>query len=398
MVTVNRTVRLVLPWVWTAIVAAAVVLIVSTSPDGPEGFADYAVVVSPILITALAAAIFNKSPGNRIAWLLLIAATAGPVEETANIRIDGAPDPVTLFDVLAIATRNLAFFFLLIVPLSLLLFWFPTGRPLNRRWRWSSWVSIAVYISGVMVWVFGDELTFDGAGWTVQNPIGLFPTGGPVLGIGFLVFGLGLISLLVGGVTSVIVRYRRADTMTRGQIKLVGLTMSLWAIDILMRMLLDIRGHWLAEIVNVALFLLVPTSIAVAITRYRLFDIDRLVSRTVAYVIVAALLAAVYVALVVLPGLIIGGQGDDGSSADAPPVVVAAATLAVAALFNPLRRRVVTLVDRKFNRSRYDAEKVISRFSERLRDEVDLERLAEDSLSVVDETVQPATAGIWLRS
>lgn len=133
-----------------------------------------------------------------------------------------------------------------------------------------------------------------------------------------------------------------------------------------------------------------PVAILVAITRYRLYEIDRVVSKSVAYAIVVGLIAAVYlIGAVWLPTQLVGEQS---------PVFVAGTTLAIAALFDPARRRVVGWVDRRFNRSRYDAEKVITAFSDRLRDEVDMDRLASDSLAVVDETVQPSTVGIWMRS
>ncbi|MGH8949070.1 MAG: hypothetical protein ACRDXF_09460, partial [Acidimicrobiia bacterium] len=132
----------------------------------------------------------------------------------------------------------------------------------------------------------------------------------------------------------------------------------------------------------------VPVSIAVAITRYRLYEIDRLVSRTVSYLLVVGLLAAVFIGAVTAAGSLLQTDSD---------LAIAASTLAVAALFNPLRRRVQVWVDRRFNRSRYDASKVMDGFSGSLRDEVDPDRVVEGWVGVVSATMQPASAGVWVR-
>jgi hypothetical protein len=147
-----------------------------------------------------------------------------------------------------------------------------------------------------------------------------------------------------------------------------------------------------APAVPVVLFplasLCVPVAVAVAMLRYRLWDLDRLVSRTVTYAVVTALLALPY--LLILPA-VTRLAGDAGSLA------VAAATLAAAALFAPLRRRVQDLVDRRFNRARYDAARTVAGFATRLRDQVDLEALQGELLTAVDETVEPTRAWLWLR-
>lgn len=131
-----------------------------------------------------------------------------------------------------------------------------------------------------------------------------------------------------------------------------------------------------------------PIAIGVAVTRYRLFEIDRLISRTVTYAAVVVVLATVYVGGVLLLRSVFPGQSDLG---------VAVSTLTAAALFLPLRRRVQHHVDRRFNRSRYDAEWELERFAGRLRHELDLEGLTDDLLDVVAATVQPSSAGVWIR-
>jgi hypothetical protein len=134
----------------------------------------------------------------------------------------------------------------------------------------------------------------------------------------------------------------------------------------------------------------VPISIGIAILRYRLYDIDRIISRTVSYAVVTVLLAGAYAGLVFGLGAVIPNQGSS--------LVVAASTLAVAALFNPLRRRVQAFVDRRFNRSRYDLSRTIEAFSQRLSSEVDLDEIGRDLQSVTAESMHPKTMGLWLRT
>jgi hypothetical protein len=135
-----------------------------------------------------------------------------------------------------------------------------------------------------------------------------------------------------------------------------------------------------------------PVALGVAVLRYRLYDIDRLVNRTVVYAALIVVLGGIYAGTVLVLGEMFGGI-----SAEPPSWAVAGATLAVAALFQPLRRRIQAVVDRRFNRRRYDAAKTIEAFSTRLRDQVDLDTLATELLQVVDHTVQPTALSLWLR-
>jgi hypothetical protein len=150
-------------------------------------------------------------------------------------------------------------------------------------------------------------------------------------------------------------------------------------------------GGWATAAVDVAQWA-IPAAIGMAILRYRLYDIDRLINRTLVYGLLTAMLAAVYGAVVLALGQLFGGVTEDP-----PSWAVAGATLAVAALFQPARRRIQQAVDRRFNRRKYDAAQTVEAFAARLRDEVDLDVLAVELLAVVDQTVQPANASLWLR-
>jgi hypothetical protein len=156
---------------------------------------------------------------------------------------------------------------------------------------------------------------------------------------------------------------------------------------------LDTRAPSPLGYVMAALWLMaIPVAIGVAVLRYHLFDIDRPINRTVVYGLLTALLAGVYVAVVLVLGQLFGGLGDQP-----PSWAVAGATLAVAALFQPARRRIQQVVDRRFNRRKYDAARTVEAFSVRLRDEVDLDTLSAELLAVVDQSMQPTRASLWLR-
>jgi hypothetical protein len=148
-------------------------------------------------------------------------------------------------------------------------------------------------------------------------------------------------------------------------------------------------GATLVVVVATTLF---PVAIGIAVMRYRLYDLDRLVHRTLVYGLLTALLGAVYASVVLVLGQLFGGVGRDP-----PSWAVAGATLAVAALFRPARRRIQMVVDRRFNRRRYNATKTIEVFSGRLREQVDLDTLSAELLAVVDQTMQPTAVSLWLR-
>jgi hypothetical protein len=194
---------------------------------------------------------------------------------------------------------------------------------------------------------------------------------------------------LLVGVASMVVRWRGSGRDQRAQLKWVLFAAATGFLSTLLTGLLaPVIGSWLNELAwNVALSI-IPVAVGISILRYRLFAIDRIISRTVSYGLVTGVLLAVYAGLVTA----VSRLTPSGNS-----LAVAMSTLAVAALFQPLRRRVQAVVDRRFNRPRYDATRTIETFALELRDKVDLEVLAADLLGVVHQTMQPAKAGLWLR-
>jgi hypothetical protein len=193
-------------------------------------------------------------------------------------------------------------------------------------------------------------------------------------------------------VAALLLRFRRARGAERQQLKwlLFGSAVTV-AVAIATRPGVASPERNLPLLLATPLFASIPVAAGIAILRHRLYDIDRLINRTLVYGLLTALLGAVYAGVVLLPAQLFGGVGGE------PDWVVAAATLAVAAFFRPARRRIQAAVDRRFNRRRYDAARTIEAFSSRLRAEIDLDELTAELLAVVDHTMEPVVASLWLR-
>jgi hypothetical protein len=220
-------------------------------------------------------------------------------------------------------------------------------------------------------------------GRTVANPIGVTSIDLDAGPLGAVLSGL-LLFVLVASISSLIVRFRRSQGVERQQLK--------WFTYAGALVLLAPLSNSLLGNISYVLLLALPIAVGIAILRYRLYDIDRLINRTLVYGLLTALLGTVYAGAVLVLGQIFGGIGDQP-----PSWAVAGVTLAVAALFQPARRRIQRLVDRRFNRRRYNATRTVEAFSGRLRDEVDLDTLSAELLAVVDQTMQPTQSSLWLR-
>ena len=212
-----------------------------------------------------------------------------------------------------------------------------------------------------------------------------------LIDVGDVLTGLGIVAVSVLGAAAVVVRYRRGTQVERQQLRWFLAAVLLAVIPIAVSPQQGIGGPiWL--LVAAVGLLLVPISVGIAVTRYRLYEIDRLISRTIGWALVSGLLVAVFAALVVgLQGLLAGfTQGQT--------LAVAASTLVAFALFQPLRRRVQRAVDHRFDRARYDGDRIVASFAERLRAEVDLVEVVDGMRATVEATVRPGSAGVWLRA
>jgi len=262
----------------------------------------------------------------------------------------------------------------------------PDGHLRSPRWR----LVVAASVAGIVLILVGGSLAPGPLqGLPIDNPFGLGGVAGTVAwAVTYTGVALHWASLMAA-LVCVVLRYRASRGTERQQLRWVGAG----AGGALLGLLLAFPGVFgplpsrTSDVVLVGL-LCPPVGVAVAVLRYRLWDLDRLVSRTVTYALVTALLVIPYLLIVPAASRLAAGSGN---------LAVAGATLAAAAAFQPLRRRVQDLVDRRFNRRRYDAARTVERFAARLRDQVDLDALQGELLTVVDQTMQPAQAWLWLR-
>jgi hypothetical protein len=198
--------------------------------------------------------------------------------------------------------------------------------------------------------------------------------------------------LVLASAVSLIARFRQARGEERQQLKWFTYAAALLALLTTPGAVSPTVDNRIPDSVHNASLAAIPIAIGIAILRYRLYDIDRIINRTLVYGLVTTLLGGVYAAMVLVLGQLFGGVGGDP-----PSWAVAGATLAVAALFQPARHRIQGVVDRRFNRRKYDATKTVEAFTTRLRDEVDLDTLSAELLAVANQTMQPTVAWLWLR-
>ena len=326
-----------------------------------------------------------------VSWLLVGTALAGTLAAfSAAMEPSAQSAELTAVELVAIyvgAPAWFAFIFLAVGAIPLL---FPTGTPPSPRWRWVWWAGVPLYVLYVALWVIQEQFCGLETKLCFANPIGVTGATNPEQGpVPYLLF-----VCVLGAVASMVVRFRRSGGVERQQLKALLYTVSVFALSVV---LVDLVGAGLLGLEEPAwfdliwgiLWLAIPISIAVAILRYRLYEIDRIVSRTVTFAVVAAVLAGVFAGGVVLFHRVLPFQND---------LAVAVSTLAVAGLFNPLRRRVQGSVEHRFNRSRYDAERVIGDLAGRLRHSVAVDDLAADLEQVLAQTLQPVSASVWIKA
>jgi hypothetical protein len=339
----------------------------------------------------------SRSPRNPLGWLLLVGATFGVLSQDASFyvvadyRVRHGGLPLGWVAVLAQPGWAVG---IVLTGLAVLLF--PDGRPPSPRWRWVLWLYLAaatLYLVGVLTAsagaIAGHDIRVDASGnlLVISHPTGSSAWWG-VVEVVFLPL---LAVCWAGSVAGQAASYRRSSGERRQQLKWLLAGSAIAGVCIPLAVWLSGTNGILAGlaggIVGAFAQLAIPVCMGVAILKYRLFDIDRLVSRTIGYAIVTGLLVGTYAGIVLLTTEVLKVH---------VPVAVAGSTLAVAALFNPVRRRVQRAVDRRFNRTRYDADQTVAAFATRLKDAVDLDGVRDDLASVVNQALEPAHVSVWI--
>jgi hypothetical protein len=274
---------------------------------------------------------------------------------------------------------------------------FPDGRLPSRRWRVVGWLAAAALATLAFGSAFTPGPLSDYP--EVDNPLGLAQLEGSLLedgGVGWVLLSA---SVVISAV-SIAVRYRRATGEERQQIKwlvFAGVIIAVgWTASSVAQDAISGTGGALGVVsllLGVTSLLGIPVAVGIAILRYHLYDVDLVINRTLVYATLTAMLVLVYLGGVVLLQYVFRTLTGQESQ-----LAVVASTLAIAALFGPLRRRVQEFIDRRFYRRKYDAAKTLAEFSSKLRDETDLDALSDDLTAAVRETVQPAHVSLWLRS
>ncbi len=349
--------------------------------------------LSAVLFSTVGAIVASRRAENFVGWLLCLLGAAFSIghfgSQYAIYTLLAQTDSLPAGEASAWVSSWILPPIIGLQVFSLLLF--PTGRLPSRRWRWLAWLTVAFVVAGVISSAFSVGANA-GLG-PVRNPLGI--EGFSDVYDAVLLFS----SLLYVAVAySLFVRLRRAGGVERQQIKwfayaavaTIGSTTIAYSIPTT----IDTPPwfEWAGYALVVATTPAIPVSIGIAILRYRLYDIDRIINRTLVYGALTASLVLLYVGGVVALQYVFRVFTGGGSQ-----LAVVASTLLIAALFSPLRRRIQNVIDRRFYRRKYDAAKTLSAFSARLREETDLEQLNADLLSVVSATMQPAHVSLWLK-
>jgi hypothetical protein len=362
-----------------------------------------------VSFATVGALVASRQPANLIGWIFcalgLFLPLAGASEEYALYALVTQPGSLPGGEVMAwlAAWFAGAINFALLAFVSLL---FPDGRLLSRRWRFVVWVNL-IAILLIFAWNFEPGLIESLGLLKVANPFGVAGAGALLQALGELGFFL-VLAVAIAGAISLVIRFRRSRGEERQQIKwftfvasIAGLMYFLVIIGQVVIVLgsdgrLPQTPFWVELLfwLGTLGFAGVPVAIGLAVLKYRLYDIDVVINLTLVYGSLTAMLVAVYFGGVATTQTILRALT---GQTEQPQLAIVVSTLAIAALFNPLRRRIQSFIDRRFCRRKYDARKTLEAFSARLREETDLESLNNDLAGVIRETMQPAHVSLWLR-
>jgi hypothetical protein len=347
-------------------------------------------ILAGVTAATVGAVLASRRPRHPVGWLLLMVGVSEQftnlVGDYVHLGVMGRPGGLP-------AASYLSGFYnsgtvVVVACIGFIALLTPTGALPSPRWRW--WIGFVVAALVVLlVSAALDPHPLVPEDPTFKNPLAA-PALVDLLAVAAVASAVTLLVGLLVAAGSLVVRYRRARGVERQQLRWLALAAAVSAVALLVAVAAAVRGWSLSVVLAAAgtSVVLLPLATGAAILRYRLYDLDRIISRTLAYGLLTVLLGVGYTAVVLGLGRLLP---EDSS------LVVAAATLTVAAAFQPARRRIQQGVDRRFNRRRHDAGRLIEAFGARLRDQVDLDTLTAQVLAVTDQTMQPTQASLWLR-
>ena len=357
--------------------------------NGTVGLGSAPLLASLLAFAVVGGLVASREPRNPVGWLLVAVAVCITVRFVAEsyARYALITAPGSLPGGLYAAWMQWIWFGVVAILAIFLPLYFPTGRLLSPRWRLVLWLGIA-YLSAAVI---SNALQPGPTEWLAgvrpaRNPVVYLPAAKPLVDVIGLA-GLCLLPGIGGAIAALVVRFRRSRGIERQQLKWFTYAAALAPLPFLVYEV--VPGAF--ELLLALLLPLVPISVGIAILRYRLYEIDRILNRTLVYGLLTAVLGLCYAVGSLVFILVVGVRTGP------PSWLVAAATLAAAAVFRPARRRIQAVVDRRFNRRRYNAAKTIQAFSGRLRDQIDLDTLSTEVLAVVDQTMEPTRVSLWLR-
>ena len=359
-------------------------------PAQGESASGLILAASPIVWWAVGALIVLRANGHRVGWLMALAGALGAAVIGGGAFITTDPAvlamPAAPWGILIVSATYGPWFTSMILASMVL---FPDGRLPGPRWR------IPVLVPVVMVAVASSALVLKAGPVGVglpANPIGLDGLPSGLLASLYVLDPLGIALLGIVGAVSLVSRFRRGTERVRAQLKwLLAFVVPVVIVTPIGFIQAGTGTSSVAANLSALGLLLIPVSVWIAVTRYRLYEIDRLISRTIGWALVTGVLAAVFAGgLLALQALLAGfTQGQT--------LAVAASTLVAFALFQPVRRRVQHAVDRRFDRARYDGERTAAAFAERLRGQIDLGGLETDLALTVGSALHPRSTGVWIR-
>ena len=391
----NSRIAAPLAWsVWALSVAFAAFGLFFQYLNGSfENLLDESLGIDAVLALAfptVGAIIASRRPGNAVGWIFLTIGLCGGAEVfTVEYGIYALVTNPGSLPAGVIATWIGTWVWLPSVTLTItfLLLLFPHGRLLSPRWRPVAWLAAALTLAGVLLLALAPWDLLD-PGVPARNPFGIEGLRNIGVAVPVPIFVLGIPTMLLS-VASLVLRFRRSRGEARQQLKWFAYAGVLIVCALFVPLL--VPGN-ISSLLQLLVMPSLPVAAGIAILRYGLFDIDRIINRTLVYGALTVTLVLLYL------GSVVGLQyAFRAFTEDDSQLVIVASTLAIAALFGPLRRRIQAVIDRRFYRRKYDARKTLEAFSTKLRDETDLDRLGDELVSVVCVTMQPTHTSLWLR-